>query len=114
MNADEYGVWSRWHFSRHGFHARKDVFLDDLTEGILIHTKSVLPHETMTRTTACQLGSKQVCSVGFICPATTPFVDADHQKNVFRDASGGYCNCWVQEHVDRVLIPLLERSLREG
>lgn len=85
--------------------------MDDLTEGLLIHTKSILPHETMTSTATCQLGSKHQCPIGYVCPETTLFVDEDHQKNVFRDASGHFCNCWVQEHVDQVLIPLLERNL---
>lgn len=93
------------------FQRRGDEFLDDLTEGLLIHTKSILPHETMTSSATCQLGSKHQCPIGYVCPETTLFVDEDHQKNVFRDASGHFCNCWVQEHVDQVLIPLLERNL---
>jgi hypothetical protein len=90
---------------------RGDIFLDDVNEGMLVHTKSVLPHETMTRNATCQLGSKHTCSVGFRCPASTEFVDADHRKNVFRDASGKFCNCWVHEHVEGVLLPMMETAL---
>jgi hypothetical protein len=89
---------------------RGDVFLDDVTEGMLVHTKSVLPHETMSRNATCRLGSKNTCSVGFRCPASTEFVDADHQKNVFRDESGKFCNCWVHEHVEGVLLPMMETA----
>jgi hypothetical protein len=71
-----------------------DIFLDELTEGTLIHAKSVLPHETMARQDSCQIASKQPCVIGRVCPNTTPFVDAIHQKNIFRDADGNFCNCW--------------------
>jgi hypothetical protein len=90
---------------------RGDVFLDDVNEAILVHTKSVLPHETTTRNASCQLGSKHACSVGFRCPPSTAFVDADHQKNMFHDESGKFCNCWVQEHVETILLPMLEAAL---
>jgi len=71
-----------------------DVFLDELKEGVLVHAKSVLPHETMTRNATCYTGSKRSCAVGHVCPESTAFDDSVHQKNLFRDADGNYCNCW--------------------
>jgi Glycosyltransferase family 92 len=72
----------------------KDVFLDELTEGRLVHAKSVLPYETRVRNTACQLGSKRTCVMGIPCPESTAFVDDNHTQNVFVDEGGKYCNCW--------------------
>jgi hypothetical protein len=89
-----------------------DVFLDELTEGTLIHTKSVLPYETMVRTTMCQTGTRS-CAVGRVCPESTPFNDAIHQQNPFVDEQGEFCNCWLNAHVENVWIPKLERALLE-
>jgi hypothetical protein len=71
-----------------------DVFLDELTEGALIHAKSVLPHETRARSASCYYQSKRTCMIGIPCPDSTEFVDENHTKNVFVDQSGQYCNCW--------------------
>lgn len=89
-----------------------DVFLDELTQGVLVHTKSVLPHETMTRNVTCKLNARYACMVGHECPDTTEFVDALHQKNVFTDEAGNFCNCWVNKHLEKILIPKLETALK--
>lgn len=86
-------------------------FLDELTEGVLIHTKSVLPDETLTRTASCQNASKHVCTVGHVCPDPVDFDDENHQRNVFHDSNGKYCNCWVDSHVEHYWVPLLESEL---
>jgi hypothetical protein len=88
-----------------------DVFLDDLTEGRLIHAKTVLPHETMTRNRTCYLHSKNPCIVGRVCPETTLFSDEDHTKNIFVDEHGKFCNCWINAHVEQHLVPRLEAAL---
>jgi hypothetical protein len=89
-----------------------DAFLDELTQGVLVHTKSVLPHETMTRSATCQLGSKHTCAVGYECPDSLPFDDKLHQKNVFHDDNGSFCNCWLNRHVEDYLLPRLEAALK--
>jgi hypothetical protein len=86
-------------------------FLDELTEGVLVHAKSVLPHETMTRTASCQNASKHICSVGHVCPDSVEFDDENHQWNVFHDSNGKYCNCWVDSYVEHYWVPLLESEL---
>ena len=78
----------------------KDVFLDELTEGQLIHTKSVLAHETQSRSKNCKLEAKGTCMIGHACPESTDFVDALHTKNVFRDDKGEFCNCWYVTRSD--------------
>jgi hypothetical protein len=88
------------------------AFLDELTQGVLVHTKSVLPHETMTRSATCQLGSKHTCAVGYECPDSLPFDDKLHQKNVFHDDNGSFCNCWLNRHVEDYLLPRLEAALK--
>lgn len=88
-----------------------DKFLDELNEGILIHTKSVLPHETAARDAACRVDSRNSCQVGIVCPESTPFVDEEHKKNVFTDAKGNFCNCWINPNVE-ALIPRLEEEMR--
>jgi hypothetical protein len=91
-----------------------DAFLDELTPAVLVHTNSVLPHETMTRNATCQLGSKHVSAVGYTCPDSLPFDDKLHQKNVFRDENGSFCNCWVNPHVEGYLVPRLEAALKSA
>lgn len=89
-----------------------DAFFDEVHWGTLIHTKTVLPYETMTRTTACQTGSKQVCPVGHICPESTLFNDTIHTKNLFVDENDQFCNCWVNPHVEEYWVPRLEQALK--
>jgi len=90
-----------------------DRFLDELTEGVLIHTKSVLPHETSTRTATCHNASKHTCIMGHECPESTVFDDATHQKNLFHDENGRFCNCWVEPYVENYWIPKLEKALAD-
>eukprot|EP00522_Entomoneis_paludosa_P000818 CAMPEP_0172469424 /NCGR_PEP_ID=MMETSP1065-20121228/63705_1 /TAXON_ID=265537 /ORGANISM="Amphiprora paludosa, Strain CCMP125" /LENGTH=150 /DNA_ID=CAMNT_0013227091 /DNA_START=159 /DNA_END=611 /DNA_ORIENTATION=+ len=91
-----------------------DVFLDELNEGSLSHTKSIVPHETMYRSSICKLESKQACPLGFVCPDSTAFIDKLHQKNVFTDDDGKFCNCWVNHHLEDTLIPKLEAELKKN
>lgn len=91
----------------------RDVFLDELTQGSLLHAKTVLPYETSTWEANCKHGSKHGCSVGFECPDSTQFIDALHQKNVFQDELGQYCNCWVDPNIESKWLPRLESALRE-
>lgn len=88
-----------------------DKFLDELTEGALLHAKSLLPHETMTRSSTCYNASKHVCVVGHACSATTAFDDSKHKDNIFHDENGKYCNCWIDNHVENYWVPLLEKAL---
>jgi hypothetical protein len=88
-----------------------EIFLDELTEGVLLHAKSVLPHETMTRTATCRNASRHACEVGHECPDEVVFEDEIHRDNLFHDSRGKYCNCWVDDHVERYWVPLLEAEL---
>jgi hypothetical protein len=90
-----------------------DVFLNELTEGTLIHAKTVLPYETVSRTAVCINASKYTCPVGHECPSGVDFDDSIHKNNLFHDENGKYCNCWVDEHVETFWIPLLEKALAE-
>jgi hypothetical protein len=51
--------------------------------------------------------------VGFLCADDVMFVDELHQKNVFQNKDGSYCNCWRNKVVDDVLVPRLEKILLE-
>ncbi len=88
-----------------------ETFLDELTQGTLIHTRSVLAHETMRRSHECYLNSTYNCILGFACPASVEFVDGLYQKNGFHDDAGNYCNCWPNDRIESVLIPRLEAIL---
>lgn len=90
-----------------------EVFLDELNQGLLVHTRSVLPHESQYREQGCQIGSKYGCAVGYVCPDSTPFEDEKHQDNVFVDAEGKYCNCWKNGKVENEYIPRLDSLLKE-
>lgn len=90
-----------------------DQFMDEISSGILVHTKSVQPQETMTRSAGCQSGTGHPpCAVGIPCPDSTPFNDAMHGRNPFHDGNGNFCNCWLNQHVEKVWIPKLEEELR--
>jgi hypothetical protein len=90
-----------------------EYVLDELTDGVLVHTKTVLPHETTTRSSSCYNTSKYVCAVGYECHNKTPFYDTIHTKNIFHNTNGDYCNCWVDDDIERYWIPLLEKALKE-
>jgi hypothetical protein len=63
------------------------------------------------RSLACVSGSEHTCPVGLECPASTPFVDELHQKNVFTDETGRYCNCWPDLNVENIWLPRLEETV---
>lgn len=93
--------------------SKHEHVLNELSEGVLIHTKTVLPQETITRTKFCTNSSRGVCMIGLVCPSSTPFDDASHTRNIFTDENGKYCNCWIDENIDNYWIPLLEEALRK-
>ncbi|KAL7445960.1 hypothetical protein ACHAXH_009608 [Discostella pseudostelligera] len=82
-------------------------FVDESNEGILIHAKTTVPAETFSREELCALNSPNPCLVGIPCPDDLPFNDELHQKNVFHDEKGEYCNCWMNRKVERYWVPKL-------
>jgi hypothetical protein len=94
--------------------SEKEVFLDELEQGTMIHARSVLPHETIYRSDMCKSKSKYKCPLGYVCPASTPWIDDKERPNnlnPFVDDHGHYCNCWVNEHVANEMVPRLEHEL---
>ena len=85
--------------------------MNELTDGALVHARSVLPHETKRRSTTCSVGSKYNCAMGYLCDDDVKFVDDLHKDNVFSNSDGSYCNCWRNKVVDDVLVPKLESLL---
>jgi hypothetical protein len=91
-----------------------ELFMDEQTQGALVHARSVLPHETRRQTAECYLKSKFNCMVGYLCDDAVPFVDAVHQNNVFQNPNNGtYCNCWRNRVIDETLVPLLAKRMNE-
>jgi hypothetical protein len=93
--------------------ASPETFLDELNQGLLVHTRSVLPHESQYREQGCKIGSKYGCSLGYVCSDSTPFVDELHNQNIFVTAEGKYCNCWQNNKVEEVFVPKLEKLLKQ-
>jgi len=95
----------------------KEIFLDEIEQGTLIHARSVLPHETIYRSAMCQSESKHKCSLGFVCPDSTEWLDEKVVTglgiNPFKDDKGKYCNCWINSHIENSLVPRLEQTVRE-
>jgi hypothetical protein len=89
-----------------------EKFIDDLAEGVLVHARSVLPHDTRRRSAECYANSKYTCMMGFVCDDDVEFVDELHQKNVFHNRDGGFCNCWKNRIVEDFLVPKLEGLLK--
>jgi hypothetical protein len=90
-----------------------EVFLDELNQGILVHTRSVLPHESQYRDQQCKIGSTYDCAMGYLCPDTTPFIDEKHKENIFMDAEGHYCNCWKNDKVEENFVPKLSSMVQQ-
>jgi hypothetical protein len=88
-----------------------ELFMDELTQGALIHARSLLPAETLNRD-ECYLDSKTTCNVGHLCKDEVEFKDAIHKDNKFQNPDGTYCNCWRNPVVDDVLVPLLEQQMQ--
>jgi hypothetical protein len=90
-----------------------EMFMNELSEGALVHARSVLPHDTRRRSAECYLESPYTCMVGFLCEDEVEFFDDLHQKNVFHNSDGSFCNCWRNKVVDNVLVPKLELLLAQ-
>lgn len=45
------------------------------------------------------------------CPDTTRYEDKLLDKNLFMDKNGLYCNCWVNNVIEKRLVPQLEEAL---
>jgi hypothetical protein len=91
-----------------------ELFMNELTEGALVHARSVLPHETRRRSAECYYGSKSGCMVGYLCDDSVAFIDVLHKNNSFQNPDGKYCNCWRNPVVDEILVPLLETRIKEA
>jgi hypothetical protein len=92
----------------------REVFLDELEQGTLIHARSVLPYETIYRSDMCKSKSKHKCPLGYVCPHSTSWIDdkeSPNNLNPFVDDYGHYCNCWVNEQVASKMVPRLEKTL---
>lgn len=94
-------------------HGSPETFLDELTQGVLLHARSVLPHETKYREQGCQTGSKYGCDLGHVCPDTTQYIDEMHQKKVFVDEQGRFCDCWKNQRVENIYVPKLNELLKQ-
>lgn len=89
------------------------TYVDEVTEGFLLHAKTVPPPETMMRSFHCKSGSNSPCPMGYVCPATTPVNQTLQRTNSLIDNQGKFCNCWVDSHVENKVVPLLEALLRK-
>lgn len=88
-----------------------EIFMNDMTQGVLVHARSVLPHETKRRSAECSIRSRHNCALGFLCEDDVEFVDELHKNNVFQNSDGSYCNCWRNKVIEEVLVPNLETLL---
>jgi hypothetical protein len=92
-------------------------FLDELTEGIMLHTRSTLPHETVDWYKDCVVNSQEPsCKVGIPCfedGASTSLVHPFVDQNVLLNDTGQYsCNCWHNAQIEK-FVPGLEKALQE-
>lgn len=92
--------------------SRTERFVDEINEGVLAHTKSIVPEEAVPREARCKPKLHPGCNVGIPCPDDLPFDDKTHQDG-FLDHDGNYCNCWVNRRVENVWLPKLEAALQE-
>ena len=86
--------------------------MDELEQGTLIHARSVLPHETIYPE-MCRSDSKHKCPLGYVCPDTTEWIDDKMQhlsQNPFKDHLGNFCSCWVNDHIEKKIVPMLEKA----
>lgn len=105
------------------FDLDKEVFVDELNEGVLVHTRSVMPRETMFRSTICQVNFKRTnCLLGYECPESVEWMDdmgrakgsrTKTNMNQHHDEDGNFCSCWVNSHVENYWIPRLQQGLQE-
>jgi hypothetical protein len=89
-------------------------FIDELSEGFLLHARTLPPPETMMRSRNCRSGSTAPCLLGYQCPSATSFNATLQRKNLLQGSNGRYCNCWVNHHVESNVLPQLEALLRSS
>ena len=87
-------------------------FANELTEGLMIHTKAVATQDTKGWKTNCRIVNGEVgkglCRMGIPWPK-----DSEETKsNATKD--GWLYNCWVNEKVDNFFVPRLEEQLAEN
>ncbi|EJK77311.1 hypothetical protein THAOC_00863, partial [Thalassiosira oceanica] len=68
--------------------ARRERFVDELKEGVLVHAKTTVPAETSSRYKMCRPNAPEHCLVGIPCPDDLPFDDKRHKDNIFHDGEG--------------------------
>ena len=88
-----------------------DTFVNEETEGFLLHAKTVPPPETMMRSHHCQAGSTAPCPMGYVCPSTTAVNATLQRNNLLQGDRGQFCNCWVHPVVEHKILPKLETLL---
>lgn len=103
------------------FDPDKELFLDELNEGTLIHARSVVPRDTVFRSTICQVNyPRMTCFLGYECPQSVEWIDDKGREkgaktkkflNPHQDPEGNFCSCWVNHYVDKVWVPKLEKEL---
>jgi len=87
-------------------------FLDELHEGTMLHSRSVLPNETREWSTSCVKESKHECKVGLVCSNSTHYDDRLVSKNMLVDENGEFCNCWHNHLIDE-WVPKLEAAMHK-
>ncbi len=91
---------------------RTERFIHEINEGVLVHAKSIMPEEAVPRNARCKFKVHPGCLVGIPCSDDLPFDDKTHQDG-FIDKDGRFCNCWKNQKLEKLWIPLLEDSLKK-
>ena len=91
---------------------KSEKFIDEINEGVMVHAKSMVPEESITRDSRCKPKLHPGCNVGIPCPDDLPFNDKTHQDG-FLDENGNFCNCWINRKVENFWLPQLEASMNK-
>eukprot|EP00538_Stauroneis_constricta_P004520 CAMPEP_0119557640 /NCGR_PEP_ID=MMETSP1352-20130426/9249_1 /TAXON_ID=265584 /ORGANISM="Stauroneis constricta, Strain CCMP1120" /LENGTH=834 /DNA_ID=CAMNT_0007604777 /DNA_START=262 /DNA_END=2766 /DNA_ORIENTATION=- len=84
-------------------------FANELTEGLMLHSKAIARQDTAGWLTHCNIkgGGKGTCRVGY------PWPKGAEERNETTNADGWKYNCYVNDKIDEFWVPKLEAALSE-
>ena len=105
---------------RRGFPDKRQRFADEVTEGLMIHTKAVARQDTAGWQRVCHIdnlkkpkGQQGLCRLGVPWPTEKEEYEDPAMNGVNATKEGWAYNCYVNEKVEKFYIPKLEASLQE-
>lgn len=112
LNRSEFEKQTPW---RHrGFPDKRQRFANEVTEGLMIHSKAVATQDTARWETVCHIDyladkrHRGLCRLGIPWPVDPGLIKAN------ATAEGWAYNCYVNQKVEEYFVPQLKAALKDN